>query len=254
MEVTDLTRAELERLMPGRPLRTYPAILSTEADALAWARQGAADGSLVVAGYQAAPRGRAGLSFADDFDSGHGLGCTFVLRPDLENEREGWLYAVGVLALADAVGDEPGRTIEWPDRVVEGERTIGAVGVQTEPGAKTLRWAVVTLLVPGSEPPRAPLLARLADGIDRWSAASVEEVRQAFHDRCGTFGRHVRARLLPLGPAAPTFEGTAVDLAPDGGLVIETADERRVVVQAQTLGFLEDPDKDLRGPPGFGGG
>jgi BirA family biotin operon repressor/biotin-[acetyl-CoA-carboxylase] ligase len=57
----DLAADVLAADLPGRPLRSYPALLSTEADALAWARAGAPDGAVVVAGYQASPRGRAGL-------------------------------------------------------------------------------------------------------------------------------------------------------------------------------------------------
>ncbi|MDQ4130536.1 MAG: hypothetical protein M3133_06040, partial [Actinomycetota bacterium] len=76
--------------MPGRPVRTYPAILSTSADAFAWARAGAPEGALVVADYQAAPRGRAGLPW--EVRPGEGLGFSLVLRPELPPEREGWLY------------------------------------------------------------------------------------------------------------------------------------------------------------------
>lgn len=53
---TDLSAHALAEALPGRPVRSYPAMLSTEADALAWARAGADDGAVVVAGYQAAPR------------------------------------------------------------------------------------------------------------------------------------------------------------------------------------------------------
>ena len=56
----DLAADALAADLPGRPLRSYPALLSTEADALAWARAGGPGGAVVVAGYQASPRGRAG--------------------------------------------------------------------------------------------------------------------------------------------------------------------------------------------------
>ena len=57
----DLSAEALAAVLPGRPIRAYPALLSTEADALAWARAGAPSGALVAAAYQAAPRCRAGL-------------------------------------------------------------------------------------------------------------------------------------------------------------------------------------------------
>ncbi|HWH34036.1 MAG TPA: hypothetical protein VNT56_01805 [Acidimicrobiales bacterium] len=58
MGVDDLSAGVLAAALPDRPLRSYPAPLSTEADALAWARAGAPVGAVVVADYQAAPRGR----------------------------------------------------------------------------------------------------------------------------------------------------------------------------------------------------
>lgn len=52
----DLSPEALSRALPGRPLRTYPALASTAAAAHAWARSGAHEGAVIVAGYQAAPR------------------------------------------------------------------------------------------------------------------------------------------------------------------------------------------------------
>lgn len=248
----DLARDVLEQRLPGRALRTYPAMLSTEADAIAWARRGAPDGALVVAGYQASPRGRAGLAWGGAFSRGQGLGFSVVLRPDLSPEREGWLYAVATLALVDAIAPEDDRvTIAWPDRLVRGSEVVAAVGVQAEAGTDRLDWAVLTLLLPGCEPPRTDMLVAVADALEQWRARDVDTARHAYARRCGTLGTRVRARLLPLGPSAPAVLGHAADLAPDGGLVIvEEATRARAVVLPQALGFLEDPDDDAPGPSG----
>ena len=58
---SDLDPDVLAQALPGRPVRSYPALLSTDADAQAWARTGASAGAVVVADYQASPRGRGGL-------------------------------------------------------------------------------------------------------------------------------------------------------------------------------------------------
>lgn len=249
---SDLARDLLQERMPDRALRTYPAILSTEADALAWARQGAPDGAVVVAGYQASPRGRSGLAWGGEFTPGHGLGFSLVVRPDLSVEREGWLYTVALLGAAHALADETAR-IEWPDRLVRGDETVAAVGVQVEPGARDLDWGVASVLIPGAEPPRTGVLVDVVEAIEHWLRAPVEETLAAYRQHCATLGRRVRARLLPLGAAAPTVLGAAADVSADGGLVIHE-DERDtgVVVLPQALGFLEDPSEP-REPPDLHG-
>lgn len=245
-EATDLTRAGLEELLGERPLRTYPAILSTEAEALSWARDGAPHGSLVVAGYQASPRGRSGLSWGEHLEPGHGLGASLVLRPDLAADSQGWLYTSTLVGLRDVLDDDT--VIAWPDRLERDGRPVALVGVQAEPAGDRLRWAVVNLLVPGAEPPRGELLARLVAAVDDRSRQSPDEVLPVAREHCVTLGQRVAARMLPLGPSAPTIEGVARDLTADGGLSIRRDDGASVVVLPEALGFLEDPTERPGGP------
>lgn len=249
-EAADLGRDELHRLLPGRPLRTYPAMLSTEAEAMAWARTGAPHGAVVVTGYQAAPRGRAGLSWEKLNEPGHGLGFSLVLRMDLDEAHEGWMYAPTLVGMLDALEDSSDLALEWPDRVVRGEETAAAVGVQSEAVGGRLQWGVVSVFVPGAEPPRARLFANAVESIEARLGQPVDDLRAAYRARCATFGRRVVARLLPLGPAAPAYVGVATDLAADGGMVITEQGGARVVVDATVLGFVEDPEVAPRGPEG----
>jgi BirA family biotin operon repressor/biotin-[acetyl-CoA-carboxylase] ligase len=245
----DLTADALAADLPGRPVRSYPALLSTEADALAWARAGAPDGAVVVAGYQASPRGRAGLPWK--VHQGTGLAFSLILRPELPIDREGWVYTVATSGLADAVGADT--SIAWPDEVRRGEQQAGAVGAWVELTAEGVSWAVVNLLVPDAAPPRGPLLARVAEAIQRYQRTPAEVVLAAYRARCATLGMAVRARLIPLGPSGPRVEGTAVDVLADGALVIETAAGRRVAVRPQNLGLLDVLRLATRRSPGVGG-
>src|SRR5207253_2419030 len=83
----DLSPEALAQVIPGRAFRAYPAMLSTESEAAAWARAGAPEGAFVVAGYQASPRGRAGISW--QVDHHHDLAFSLILRPQLPALREG---------------------------------------------------------------------------------------------------------------------------------------------------------------------
>jgi BirA family biotin operon repressor/biotin-[acetyl-CoA-carboxylase] ligase len=247
VDVADLAAEELGRLLPERPVRTYPALLSTEADALAWVRAGAQSGSVVVADYQASPRGRGGLPW--QVTQGEGLGFSLVLRPALSEAREGWIYTVATAALADVIARSAGGevTVEWPDEVRVAGARAAAVGVVTEVGVAGLTWAVVTALVEGLAPPRGPALTRFVEAVEDRLAQEPERVLDDQRRRCETLGRRVRALLIPMGPAGVRIEGRAVDILADGALLIETGGGPRVAVLPHHLGFLEDPEDPTAG-------
>ena len=246
----DLQPERLAAELGGRPVRSYPAVVSTEADALAWARAGAPDGAVVVADYQAAPRGRSGLEWR--VEPGRDLAFSGVVRPRIAVEREGWLYTLGTVALAETHGNAA--TIDWPDGVhaagdgraeessasPQGSSSVrAAIGIRAEPGANALAWAVINVLVPDCPRPRSALLARLLTALDQLAKRPADEVLAAHRDRCATIGRRVCATLLPLGPNAVRVTGTAATTLKDGALVIVSDDERRVAVRPQSVGTVD---------------
>lgn len=233
----DLETEALAEQMPDRSVRSYSALLSTEAAALAWAREGAPHGAVVVAGYQASPRGRAGLPW--DLPVGAGVGFSIVLRPQLPAAREGWVYAAAVCGLADVAGVDA--QIFWPDEVWCAGKRTGAVGAWVELGSEGVDWAVLNVLLPDITAPRAPALQRAVTAIEARMAAQREDVLEDYRLRCATFGRHVLARMIPMGPAGPRVQGTAVDVLTDGSLVIKSdSTGNRVAVRPQNLGVLDE--------------
>ncbi len=244
----DLTAVQVTAALGERAVRSYPALLSTEAAAMAWARTGAPHGAVVVADYQASPRGRGGLPW--EVTPGHSLGFTLLLRPeDLPPEREGWPYVAASLALADAVGG-PGAGLEWPDTVLAagGAQTVASVGVYVELGPLRTDWMTVTVLLPLAEAPRAPLLSRLVAGLEQRLSAPADTVLPDYRQRCTTLGRQVRARMIPMGPGGPELTGEAVDVLADGALVLLTARGSRVAIRPQNLGLLEAPQGPIEPP------
>ena len=231
-----LSTEALAAAMPDRAVRWYRALLSTEADALAWARGGAPEGAVVAAGYQASPRGRAGREWR--IDPAADLAFSLILRPHLSPEREGWMYTIAASGVADVVGE--GATIEWPDEVRLGKKRAGAVGMYVELGPETTKWAVVNVLLVAAEGPPAELIARAVAAIEERHRATPEDVLSDYLSRCETIGRPVRARLIPLGPSGPQVTGKAVGALMDGALLIQTNNGRRIAVRPQNLGLLED--------------
>lgn len=243
---TDLHIDPLREVLRERPVRSYPALLSTEAAAMAWAREGASSGSVVVADYQASPRGRGGLPWT--VRPGRGLGFTLLSRPDLEPEREGWPYVSALLALHDVIGTATS-TLLWPDEVQEPDgRALARLGVYVELGPGRTEWVTTTVLVEDAAPPRGPLLAALLTALEARLAAPAEQVLQTYRERCSTLGQQRRARLIPMGPGGPEVTGEAVDVLDDGALVLLTARGNRVAVPPQNLGLLEPPGAPIEPP------
>lgn len=229
-----------------REVRSYPALLSTESVAMAWARQGAPTGSVVVADYQASPRGRGGLPWT--VQPGVGLGFTLLSRTELAQEREGWPYVTALLALQDVVGT-PTSSLVWPDEVHELDGTVLArLGVYVELGPLRTEWVTTTVLVEHAQAPRTPLLGELVDALERRQEAATEDVLAAYRSRCSTLGGRHRARLIPMGPGGPEVTGEAVDVLADGSLILLSARGNRVAVPPHNLGMLEEPAAPAQPP------
>lgn len=242
----DLDAAEVQAALGERPVQAYPALVSTEPVAMAWARQGAASGSVVVADYQASPRGRGGWPWT--VHPGVGLGFTLVVRPELAPEREGWPYVPSLLGLHDVLGTSDSGVV-WPDTVCTGTgEALARLGVFVELGPSRTEWATATVLVEGVAPPRAPLLARLVEAMEQRMQQAEEQVLADYRRCCTTLGRPKGARLVPLGPGGPSVSGEAVDVLADGALVLLTARGNRVAVPPQNLGLLEDPEGPVAAP------
>lgn len=240
----DLSPQALAPALGDRPLQTHALLLSTAVAAGEWARAGAPHGAVVVADNQVSPRGRSGRPWRTT--PGRGLGFAVVLRPELAPEREGFLYTVLLAALAEVCG--PGVAIEWPDelRREDGE-PAAAAGLDVRLGPGSIRWAVANVLVHDTVPPRGGLLAAALAAVDARLRAPAAEVQEEHRRLCATLGRSVRVQLLG---GVMRIEGTAVQIADDGSLVLETGDERLVPVRPQDVRSIGDSARPANGGPG----
>lgn len=231
----DLDATAVAEALGDRPVRVYPALLSTEADAQSWARSGGPDGGVVTAAYQVSPRGRAGLPWQPDPSAD--VAFSLLVRPRLSAEREGWLYAASAAGLLDAAGEDA--RWRWPDEVERGDRIVARLGVHAELGPAGVDWAIVTVLRHGAGGDRARVLATTVEHIERAHARDPEAVLARLRPRCSTLGGNVRALMIPMGPSGPRVEGVATDLKDDGALLIVTPAGGRIAVRPQHLGLLE---------------
>lgn len=229
----DALSAALRELMPDRAIRDFPALLSTEAEARRWASRDAPEGALVVAGYQASPRGRGGLPWQIPEE---GVGFSVIVKPGYMEHQEGRLYMAGAMALSDLSADP---RIDWPDQVWDGDVSLGATAVHAEIDLLQIAWAVISVLLNdrGREPGKR--IATVLERIDARMGQDPKGLAAEYEERLATTGSEVLAHLIPMGPTGQRVEGIALEADIDGSLRIETRDERVVAVRPQHVGLLE---------------
>ena len=147
LPLLDTLRPLLRTKRFGRDAEGYRAIDSTNTRALAWAAEGAAEGSLVVAERQTAGRGRHGRAWRAG--AGKNLTCSLVLRPRLAPERLGLVTLAAGVAVAEAVRAFAAPlvpAIKWPnDVLLNGRKCCGMLLESSVAGHARDRPAAVIL-------------------------------------------------------------------------------------------------------------
>ncbi|HEY9075104.1 MAG TPA: biotin--[acetyl-CoA-carboxylase] ligase [Anaerolineaceae bacterium] len=129
MNQTGLTRRLAHLPLAG--IRYFDQTGSTNDDALAWAAQGARDGSLVVADSQTTGRGRLQRRWITR--PGTSLAFSLVLRPSLaEKQRLGLFSPLAALAVCQVLREEYhlNAEIKWPNDVLINRRKVCGILVE----------------------------------------------------------------------------------------------------------------------------
>ena len=131
---------------PWRDLLIYhDCIPSTNDLAKAYAREGAAEGTVIVAGAQTAGRGRMGRSF--HAPAGLGLYFSLILRPQCPPEQLLHLTCAAGVAACDSVADICANRpqIKWINDLVLNRKKLGGILTELSVNAKTglVDWAVI---------------------------------------------------------------------------------------------------------------
>ena len=241
---------------------------STNVDLAAAAREGASEGTVLVAEHQSAGRGR--LDRTWESPPRAGIAVSVLLRPgvasrdwpEVPRKRWGWLPLLTGVALAEAVNQTAGvtATLKWPnDLLVDGRKCGGILADVTDDAVVvgvglnvTLRqeelppdppWGVgaTSLAVAGAASlDREELLVSLLGEFEawyrRWRTAGGDAegcgLRGAYLRGCDTVGRRVRALL----PGGGELTGTAIMVDTDGRLVVRRRDgDTRAIASGDIL-------------------
>lgn len=267
MVMSTLDRAAVVRAAAGSRLCGHPdAVIevheelgSTNDRAAALGREGAPEGSLVVALRQTAGRGRHGRVWSSPPG---GLYASLVLRPDdamIRRLPATLLAGLAVAEAIDATATTGPRTkfvradLKWPNDVhmggkkvsgVLGELTRDAKGallvlglgvnVSTDPAALPDELQAIATSVAAARGEAPDVVALLRAVLERFEE-HYEAVRRgggatilsSASSRMPVLGKGVRVRLVDR-----VLEGRAAGLNATGGLIVETAEGQRETVVA----------------------
>lgn len=231
----------------GRQIEYRETVGSTNDLAKQLARGGAPEGLLVVADEQTAGKGRLGRAWTTP--PGAALAMTLVLRPNLPPYDAPRITLVAAVAVAEAVREVTGLPagIKWPNDLQLGGRKFCGILTEMEAEMERISFVVCGMglnanlpreLLPaefresatslmaeaGAKVARAGLvravMARFEEAYDQLIAGRFDQVLARWRALSVTLGQQVRVLSVT---GAPTLEGTAVDVAEDGALLVREA-------------------------------
>jgi BirA family biotin operon repressor/biotin-[acetyl-CoA-carboxylase] ligase len=225
-------------------LHYYPELASTMDEALALARSGCPEFTVVVADRQTKGRGRLQRSW---HSVQGGLYFTMVLRPKIPTADSALINLAAGVDIAETVRDLYGiqAQLKWPnDLLVDGRKLCGilsqmaadpdrieyvnlGVGVNVHNDTRQVSPPAVSVAaVAGRTVSRADILAGFWDRFERRLArGGLSDVVAQWKEKAVTLGRQVRVQTLN-----DVCEGQAVDIEENGALVLETAGGARKTI------------------------
>lgn len=242
----------------------YPEVTSTNDLALAWARNGAEDGSLVLADTQTSGRGRDGRRWVTV--PGTALALSLILQPTPDEmpllPRFTALPALALISALEGLG-VPAQ-IKWPNDVLVQGRKIAGVLVEAEwqqdqisvlvvglgvnvnngaiPPASKLRFPATAVETEwGQKVDRWDLLATILHGIQHYRAyLPSESFLMAWNKHLAFKGQEILFRL----PTGKVITATIQSVCTDGRLNLMTEKGKSMMVTAGEIEMIHPQGLD----------
>ena len=235
----------------GRSIEYHEVIDSTNFRAKKLGLDGAPHGTLVIADLQTAGRGRMQRSW--ESKSGDSILMSLLLRPEkLPPMQATGIVLIAAVAAAMACRDEGAEvSIKWPNDLIAGGKKLAGmllemtlagefvdfavvgigVNVKSFPYAEDLKHAACLNDACGREVCRekavASFLAHFERLYDLWEKEGISAILPVYREYSVTLGR--RVRVIGLNE---TFEAQALDVLPDGSLLVRLDDGAETAVHA----------------------
>lgn len=231
----------LQTRMFGREIRYFRTIPTTQLIAHQWAREGAKEGSLVVAEEQTAGKGRLGNRW---FSPSHqGIWSSLILRPSISINEASHMTLLTSLAVYQAICDYTQLPVEikWPnDLLIRGKKICGiltelkgeqdqvdylvvGVGINVNLTSDLEIGRPFTSLSKewGKPIRRAALLAKILGEWEQWYQLYLKQgfqpIKQQWEEVTSFTGKRIRART-PKGRVI----GVAKGINHQGALMLKT--------------------------------
>jgi len=241
---------EFHRIAPkwARQLHHFEELASTNDEARNLVARGAAHGTVVLADFQTAGRGRRGAVWASD--PGGGLLFSVILRPDYARHFWCRLALASGLGIVNALRDEweiPAE-IKWPNDIyIEGKKCAGIL-VESQDGFAVVGVGLNIASSPdggdsislserfGNDLSREEVLAVVLDGIleeSQCCADGFADQMDRMRQRCWLTGKRVTFRSVQK-----QLSGRVVGLGDGGDLLVDIDGEIRPFQQAELIRVL----------------
>ncbi len=238
---SDAIQKYLHTQWAGRHIKYHACTDSTNLRARLMGMDGAPHGTLVIADEQTAGRGRMSRSW--ESRPSDSILMSLLVRPEnlLPHNATGLvlLAAIAVAAACRAEGADV--SIKWPnDLIVNSKKLCGmllemnasmekvnfavigiGINIKSFPYADDLKHAACLTDACGHEVERAKVVAAFLQEFEmlyaKWRTEGIEAILSIYRQYSITLGRRVRV----IG-STETFEAQALDILPDGALMVRT--------------------------------
>ncbi len=239
-----LQYADVERI------HVYDEVDSTNTRLSRMALDGAPHGTVILAEQQTAGRGRMGRTFVSP--PGSGIYLSILIRPETDLAGAVPVTSAAAVAVCEAVRELTGRDagIKWVNDIYIGEKKI--CGILTEAAASMEAGGLYSVVIgigvnfradPEAFPEEVKERVGWIYGKDD-AAVTRNELAAAIIDRALYYAEHLPEKLfiepyrkysviigreIVCTRGNERFEATAVGIDEDGGLIVDTAEGRRIL-------------------------
>ena len=259
LDVDSLQRLLTTRTL-GRTLHVKTQTTSTNDDAKQLARDGAPEGTVVLAEQQHRGRGRQGRSFASP--AGVGIYMSLLLRPEIEISRLPQLTLVAAVATADAIAEVSALSVElkWPNDVMIRNRKAGGILTESVFQADLSPVAIVGIginvntaleqfpaelhhqvtslaLAAGHSVSRPRLIAVILAHLEPLYHSFQQQGLTSILPRWLRYG-HIAGKLVRCATEHGIEEGVVLGLDADGALLVRGRDGSRLRIVSGEVMFL----------------
>ncbi len=243
----------------GKSVFCYESVGSTNDVAHRFAKDGARSGTIILAEFQTAGRGRNAKKWVGQ--KGENVIASVILRPTMPLENLSYLPLLTALSVAQAVEDVVGQRpeIKWPNDVLIRRKKIAGVLVETSAQAGVVDYVVVGIglnvnqaqfpddlaqqatslfLETGVVYDQTTLFVSLMRFLDanyaRLKSGNTESILSMWRAYCDMFGKHIT-----FYQGDSKREGIALDIDERGFLrvEIEQKEERLSQAEIQTIRY-----------------